>query len=62
MSGGDLGGGSGADGPETQAGPLGPREGPTHRPMFPVLSPYQTASKFITKFVTQLVLFHAKQR
>ena len=32
------------------------------RPMSPVLSPYRTASKFITKFVTQLVLFHAKQR
>ena len=29
MSGGDLGGGSGAEGPEAQAGPLDPREGPS---------------------------------
>ena len=31
MSGADLGGGSGAEGPEAQAGPLGPREGPSPR-------------------------------
>ena len=39
MSGADLGGGSGAEGPEAQAGPLGPREGPSPRADVPSLLP-----------------------
>ena len=47
--------------PRLRLGLLIPVRGQVFWPMSPVLPPSRTASKFITKFVTKLVLFNAKQ-